>query len=158
MSRTLEISYCGAPEVTPLLHFPESKSIAARELMVQAYSGVRPQQAVAGECDDVRVLREAIAAAQNGRGDIFCGSSATAMRFLLPWLATFGGRTFRVDGTEQLRRRTVMPLVETMRRLGVEVTFLGREGCLPLTVGGGEGCTPPGWKSTPRRARSFSLR
>ena len=139
MSRTLEISYCGAPEVTPLLHFPESKSIAARELMVQAYSGVRPQQAVAGECDDVRVLREAIAAAQNGRGDIFCGSSATAMRFLLPWLATFGGRTFRVDGTEQLRRRTVMPLVETMRRLGVEVTFLGREGCLPLTVGGGGG-------------------
>lgn len=139
MSRTLEISYCGAPEVTPLLHFPESKSIAARELMVLAYADVRPPDPVVEECDDVRVLCEAILAAQEGCDDIFCGSSATAMRFLLPWLATFAGRTFRMDGTEQLRRRTVMPLVETLRRLGVGVTFPGREGFLPLTVDGGGG-------------------
>ena len=139
MSQTLEISYSGAPEVTPLLRLPESKSIAARELMVQAYSGVRPPDPVVEECDDVRVLREAILTAQEGCDDIFCGSSATAMRFLLPWLATFAGRTFRMDGTEQLRRRTVMPLVETLRRLGVGVKFPGREGFLPLAVDGGGG-------------------
>lgn len=136
MSRPLEISFAGVPRIAPLLRLPESKSIVARAFMVQAYAGGRPPQPVTEECDDVRVLREAILAAQCGRDYIFCGSSATAMRFLLPWLVTFAGRTFRVDGTEQLRRRTVRPLVETLRRLGVEVTFLGREGFLPLKVSG----------------------
>ena len=68
--------------------------------------------------------------------EIDCGSSATLLRLLLGVLAARPGH-WVLDGSEQLRRRPVGPLVEALRRQGAEVRYLAANGVAPLAVRGG---------------------
>jgi 3-phosphoshikimate 1-carboxyvinyltransferase len=68
--------------------------------------------------------------------DLDARLSGTTSRFLAPLLAT-GAGPYRLDGGAPLRARPMGPLVESLRRLGADVTEEGEVGCLPLRVGGG---------------------
>ena len=68
--------------------------------------------------------------------EIFCGNAGTMLRFLVATLAVVPGR-WRLDGTPRLRERPVGPLVEAVRRLGGQIEYLGRPGCVPLRIAGG---------------------
>ncbi|MQA24323.1 MAG: 3-phosphoshikimate 1-carboxyvinyltransferase [Micromonosporaceae bacterium] len=61
--------------------------------------------------------------------------AATASRFL-PALAAAGRGRYRFDASAQMRRRPVGPLIAALRALGVDVSYDGAEGHLPLTVVG----------------------
>jgi 3-phosphoshikimate 1-carboxyvinyltransferase len=65
--------------------------------------------------------------------DVHCRDAATTARFL-PALAAAGTGTFRFDASEQMRARPVGPLAEALRSLGVDLTYEGADGHLPLTV------------------------
>ncbi|MBO0745697.1 MAG: 3-phosphoshikimate 1-carboxyvinyltransferase, partial [Candidatus Dormibacteraeota bacterium] len=60
--------------------------------------------------------------------EVFCRDAGTAARFL-PALAATGEGRFRFDGTEQLRRRPLGPLLAGLEALGAAVT---REGARDL--------------------------
>ncbi|GGC08153.1 3-phosphoshikimate 1-carboxyvinyltransferase [Cellulomonas carbonis] len=64
---------------------------------------------------------------------VFSRDAGTAARFL-PALAAVGRGTYRFDGSEQMRRRPVGPLVAALRAIGAQVTHDGAEGHLPITV------------------------
>ena len=62
--------------------------------------------------------------------------AGTPARFLAALLPAIPGR-YVLDGTSRLRERPMNPLFEAIQTLGADVTFLGREGFLPIAVRGG---------------------
>jgi 3-phosphoshikimate 1-carboxyvinyltransferase len=63
------------------------------------------------------------------------GSAGTAARFLTAFLAASPG-TFRIDSSEQMRKRPMKPLFDALTGLGCSVAYGGREGYLPVTLRG----------------------
>jgi 3-phosphoshikimate 1-carboxyvinyltransferase len=61
--------------------------------------------------------------------NIWCEDAGTVARFLPPFVAA-GQGTFIIDGTDQLRRRPLRPVVDGIRHLGAQVTT----DLLPLTI------------------------
>ena len=58
---------------------------------------------------------------------VYVGSAGTAARFLSACLGTAKG-TYHMDASPQMRRRPMAPLLDSLRRLGCEITFADREG------------------------------
>lgn len=61
--------------------------------------------------------------------NIWCEDAGTVARFLPPFVAA-GHGTFTIDGTDQLRRRPLQPVIDGIRHLGAQVTA----DHLPLTI------------------------
>src|SRR6266849_5672181 len=65
--------------------------------------------------------------------DLFLGNAGTAVRPLTAALAFSGGR-YRVSGAPRMHERPIRDLVDALRGLGAEITYLGRDGCPPLEI------------------------
>jgi 3-phosphoshikimate 1-carboxyvinyltransferase len=65
---------------------------------------------------------------------IDCGESASTLRFLLPVVALTNGRTI-LTGSPQLIKRPIGPLVQALRKLGVDCS--SSKGYPPAVVNGG---------------------
>jgi 3-phosphoshikimate 1-carboxyvinyltransferase len=68
-------------------------------------------------------------------GDIYCGESATTLRFLTAICALIPGR-HRLTGGPSLSRRPVRPLVDALMRLGLEGST-AKTGTPPVVIEGG---------------------
>lgn len=64
---------------------------------------------------------------------IDCGLAGTVMRFVPP-LAAASGREVVIDGDEAARARPMGVTIDSLRRLGADIT--STDGSLPLTIGG----------------------
>ena len=140
--------------VTP----PGSKSITNRALLVAALAKGVSRLDGALKSDDTRYMAQALRAmgvvieepgetsfVVTGTGrlsppaaPLFLGNAGTATRFLTAAAALVDGRVV-VDGDEHMRKRPIAPLVEALRRLGVDVTAPSQ--CPPVTVTGQGGFT-----------------
>ena len=65
----------------------------------------------------------------------YVGSAGTAARFLSAYLGVCEG-IYHMDASEQMRKRPMAPLLESLQELGCEITFEGREGYFPFTLKG----------------------
>lgn len=65
----------------------------------------------------------------------YVGSAGTAARFLTAYLGVTHG-IYHMDASEQMRRRPMAPLLSSLRELGCEITYGGREGYFPFTLRG----------------------
>lgn len=65
--------------------------------------------------------------------ELFLGNNGTAMR-ILTGLVAIGPGTFTLTGGERLRERPLEPLLEALRKLGVDVRGRDREGYPPVLV------------------------
>ena len=127
---------------------PTSKSLTNRALVAAAAAdGGRVERPL--DCEDTRLLAEALAAAGwpiSWRGEIEVGArrplaraavdlgnSGTGSRLLLGLFACVPG-SFRVDGSPRLRERPMAPLLEALGDLGA--TLDSDRGRLPVTVEG----------------------
>ncbi len=119
--------------VNTTVTLPASKSIATRMLIINALSGSRQQLRVSDTCDDIEVMRSALAA----EGDtINVGAAGTAMRFLTAYLATRQGSTVTIDGSERMRQRPIGRLVDALRQRGAHIDYVMNEGYPPLRITG----------------------
>lgn len=119
---------------------PTSKSISGRALIT--YALTRPDSlhrealhaAVAGlsDCDDTQVM---IAALADMPDVIDIKAAGTAMRFLTAYLSATPG-THTITGTERMQHRPIGILVDALRMLGADVTYIGKEGFPPLRITG----------------------
>lgn len=66
---------------------------------------------------------------------IYVGSAGTAARFLAAYLGVSEG-TYRLDASEQMKKRPMAPLLASLKELGCEVSFEEKEGFFPFTVRG----------------------
>ena len=143
-----------ASAVSGSLRPPSSKSVSLRALNLALIGGRRLEIRDLLIADDTRYFLVALEtlgwtveedggvwvleppSAPVRSATIDCGESGTMMRFLIAAMSTMSGR-WRLDGRSRLRERPVGALVDTLRRLGADIAYLGQEGCAPLQVEGG---------------------
>lgn len=65
---------------------------------------------------------------------IYVGSAGTAARFLTAMLAIKG--KYYIDSSEQMKKRPMAPLIESLKELGAVVTYHEQEGHFPFTIEG----------------------
>lgn len=70
-------------------------------------------------------------------GEIYVGSAGTAARFLTAMLALSGGR-YEVTSSEQMKGRSMRPLLEALESLGVKFEFKNIPYTFPFTILGRE--------------------
>lgn len=119
-------------DITP----PTSKSISNRALMLHALCADQ-RYAIdrLAVCDDTDHMQEGIAAKLAGAPLIDIGATGTAMRFLTAYLAIIQGETV-LTGSERMQQRPIGTLVEALRTLGADITYMNKEGYPPLRIHG----------------------
>ncbi len=113
---------------------PFSKSITNRALLIQALCDGWPQVFHPALCDDTAVMVKALA--HNTNTPINIEGSGTAMRFLTAYFATRQGLTVTLDGNQRMRQRPIGVLVDALRSLGADISYLGEDGFPPLLITG----------------------
>lgn len=127
------------------LTLPGSKSVTARALVAASLAQEVSRISNPAVCEDTEYLNTAlrslgvnIRTGSDTQGSylkidgcagripakeasLFVGSSGTAMRFLTA-LCALGYGEFRIDGTEQMRKRPIGALVDALNLLGAEVS------------------------------------
>ncbi len=93
------------------LGFETSVDEAARIISVTGHSGTVPRK----------------------EASQYVGSAGTAARFLTAYLGICHG-TYHMDASEQMRRRPMQPLLDSLKELGCEITYEGSEGYFPFTL------------------------
>ncbi len=114
------------------VHLPASKSITNRALIISAVSGQAEGLENISHCDDTDVM---ISALRNMPPTIDIGASGSAMRFLTAYLSVKEGEHM-LTGTRRMCHRPIQVLVETLRQLGADITYTGKEGFPPLLIKG----------------------
>lgn len=134
---------------------PGSKSITARALLLAALADGTSTlcgASVTGDCaefiaglrslgiwvgvDGTTVtVRGCGGVLPKDKAKVYVGSAGTAARFLTA-LAAFSGGEYTFDSSEQMRRRPIAPLIDSLKDIGASFTFLGQENCFPFTVKG----------------------
>lgn len=65
--------------------------------------------------------------------DLFLGNAGTAFRPLTAALA-FSGGTYKLHGVPRMHERPIGDLVDALRQVGADITYLGQEGFPPLLI------------------------
>ena len=138
------------------LDLPGSKSLSIRALLLSAFAdGVSSIDNVL-DSDDVNncisaLKKLGIKIVKNGnkiiitgcngklpineKSEIFVGSSGIASRFLTS-LIVASKRDFpiKLNGTEQLKNRSIKPLVDVLNQNGADIKYLEKDGFLPILI------------------------
>ena len=106
------------------VNLPASKSISNRALIIHALTGGHTLPSNLSDCDDTQVMIHAL----THRPDtIDIKAAGTAMRFLTAYLAATPSE-HTITGTERMRHRTIGVLVDALRYLGADITYLQNDG------------------------------
>jgi 3-phosphoshikimate 1-carboxyvinyltransferase len=115
-----------------IIPLPGSKSESNRALLVNALCdkpGEITNLALARDTEIMQALLASKSAEYNAR------DAGTVMRFMTAYLAITKKKA-QITGTEQMQKRPIGILVEALRKLGVEISYLEAEGYPPLQFTG----------------------
>ncbi|MBY5958264.1 3-phosphoshikimate 1-carboxyvinyltransferase [Membranicola marinus] len=105
-----------------------SKSISNRALIIQALTEMPKPIHHLSTSNDTKALQHIL----NSSGDVFdAGAAGTTFRFLTAYLAA-SGKSCTLTGSERMKQRPIGELVEALRTLGANITYLGEPGYPPL--------------------------
>ncbi|MEO0796330.1 MAG: 3-phosphoshikimate 1-carboxyvinyltransferase [Verrucomicrobiota bacterium] len=136
---------------------PGSKSITNRALILAALSKESLTLEAALFSDDTKIMAAALRAVgvtvsedepgktlfikgcggeiPHAEAEIYVGNAGTAARFLTAMLCLRKGGTFKMDGSEAMRKRPMRGLLDALVKLGAtDVEYHGREGFFPFTL------------------------
>lgn len=122
-----------APErINTTIDLPASKSVSNRALIINALAGNTVMPDNMSDCDDTEVILDAL----NRMPDVIdIKAAGTAMRFMTAYLAATPGE-HTITGTERMKQRPIKALVDALRYIGADITYLEREGYPPLHIKG----------------------
>ena len=112
---------------------PASKSISNRAMLLCALSGAMLSVEHMATCDDTYVMWRALSERSKV---VDIQAAGTAMRFLTAYFAICSGEEHILTGTERMCQRPIAPLVQSLRALGANVSYVEREGFPPLYIRG----------------------
>lgn len=136
------------------VRLPGSKSISNRMLLLAALAAGKTEICDLLRADDTARMLDALkalgVAVESGEGDrlfvsgvggnfavrradLFLGNAGTAFRPLTAVLA-FAGGDYRLSGVPRMHERPIGDLVDALRELGAEISYLGAEGFPPLVI------------------------
>lgn len=109
-----------------------SKSESNRLLLLQK---LFPQLVVenVADSDDVVAMQEGLA---HKTAVVDVHHAGTAMRFLTAYFALCQKQTVVLEGSERMHNRPIAPLVDALRALGAQITYIAKEGFPPLRIDG----------------------
>lgn len=125
-------------ELKGSVNLPASKSIANRLLIIRSLSQHPFEISNLSDADDTQNLKknlDLILSNQNSSLTLDVGPAGTNMRFLTAFLANRPGE-FVLKGSERMHQRPIKPLVDALKQLGAEITYLEKEGYPPLKIRG----------------------
>jgi len=111
-----------------------SKSESNRLLILQK---LFPEIAIENrsDSDDTHHLQHALTTDDE---QINIGHAGTAMRFLTAYFAVQNGRTVVLSGSERMHNRPIKILVDALRELGADISYVEKDGYPPLKIVGKE--------------------
>ena len=140
------------------IRLPLSKSVMARELVLDALNGRCVE--IEEENDDLYVLSRALHNAQSKEtrdtrhetrdivsqyllcetlnsqlSTLNLNASGTALRFLTAYFAVTEGE-WELTGSERLCERPIKPLVDALREMGADIEYIDKDGFAPLKIEG----------------------
>lgn len=136
------------------VQLPGSKSISNRTLLLAALSEGETEIRDLLKSDDTDRMLEALTSLgvklskigendykvqgvagkfPNKEADLFLGNAGTAFRPLTAALALAGG-TYKLHGVPRMHERPIGDLVDALRQIGADITYLGQEGFPPLLI------------------------
>ncbi|HWV15652.1 MAG TPA: 3-phosphoshikimate 1-carboxyvinyltransferase [Cellvibrio sp.] len=137
-----------------LVHLPGSKSISNRTLLLAALARGSTEIRDLLKSDDTDRMLDALRTLGVGvvsigendyriegtgghfavkQADLFLGNAGTAFRPLTAALALSGG-TYKLHGVARMHERPIGDLVDALRQIGADITYLGEEGFPPLLI------------------------
>lgn len=132
-----------APEhlAAPEIDLPMSKSIVNRLFILSPEKTLGETEKMGNLCEDIRTMASAVRCIVNAGDDevttLDLNASGTAMRFLTALCAVKKGE-WVLTGSERLCQRPVKPLVDALRSVGADISYLGEEGFPPLRINGND--------------------
>ena len=120
-------------ELNQTIQLPASKSISNRALVIHALTGGSILPENLSDCDDTRVI---IRALRENPYEIDIMAAGTAMRFMTAYLSVKEGEEHVLTGTERMKHRPIGVLVDALRHLGADISYVGEEGFPPLRIKG----------------------
>lgn len=135
-----------AEPVSASIVLPASKSISNRAMIIKALAGSAVNLSNISTCDDSMVVVKALdQLSKHASGNtINIMAAGTAMRFMTAMLCvsriSAGISTVEnvITGTERMLHRPIGILVDALRQIGAEITYLGEDGYPPLKIKGQE--------------------
>ena len=115
------------------IKLPASKSISNRALIIQALTGGSLLPDNLSDCDDTSVIINALT---HNPHEINIKAAGTAMRFMTAYLSVKDGEEHILTGTERMKHRPIGVLVDALRQLGADISYIGEEGFPPLFIKG----------------------
>ena len=87
------------------------------------------------DSDDTHHLQHALSTQDS---EINIGHAGTAMRFLTAFFAAQKNRTVILSGSDRMHNRPIKILVDALKDLGAEISYVDKEGYPPLKIMGKE--------------------
>lgn len=110
-----------------------SKSISNRALIIQALCPQACTIRRLSTSDDTIALQNAL---RQSTQIVDVGAAGTTMRFLTAFFAAQEGADRILTGTQRMKQRPIGVLVDALRALGADITYLEQEGFPPLHIKG----------------------
>jgi len=119
-------------EINQQIQITGSKSESNRLLILQQ---LYPNLEISNlsNSDDTRLLQKALASKEE---IINIGHAGTAMRFLTGYLSTRLNSDVILTGSGRMKERPIKILVDALRTLGADITYVENEGFAPLRIKG----------------------
>ncbi len=116
-----------------IIHLPTSKSISNRVLMIQALCDSAFNIKKLSTANDTNLLKNALSLSSS---IIDVEDAGTAARFMLPYLCTKPGEWI-LKGSKRMHERPIQHLVDALKSLGANISYLENENQLPVKIIGG---------------------
>ena len=128
------LSYKKSKEVSATIQVSGSKSESNRLLILQSqFPNLKTENL--SESDDTMVLQKAL---MSKKGEVNIHHAGTAMRFLTAYFATRPDASVVLTGSERMQQRPIKILVDALRDLGAEISYLKNDGYPPIAISGTE--------------------
>lgn len=115
------------------IELPSSKSLSNRALLLCALSGTGSSVERMSTCDDTRVMWNAL---RDRPLTVDIMAAGTAMRFLTAFFSLCQDEEHIMTGTERMRQRPIGVLVDALRQLGGDITYVEKEEFPPIHIKG----------------------
>ncbi len=131
------LSFKGSKQIDTEINLTGSKSECNRALIISALSkGTINVENVSAAADTVLLVNSLKAISETHNSQLIdIGPAGTAMRFLTAFLSTRKGN-FTLTGTERMKQRPIGILVDSLKSIGAQISYLENDGFPPLQIAG----------------------
>ena len=119
------------------VNVPTSKSLSNRWLVLNYLSNDSLNLHDLSSADDTMLLQTLLKDLnEDCENTFYCKNAGTVARFLTAVLCIQEGKEYIITGDERMQQRPIAPLVEALRQIGADISYLNTEGHFPLKIKG----------------------